>query len=142
MKFFLDECLNVKVDGPLTDWLKKDEFLRSGAQTIPYGMQDIDLIEELAKLEVDAVFTSDLKQMNSPDRARERQAYRTHKIHWVGIPQSFVRGRIRPYAQAANLLSAIHFVRNELETAKEPLAIELKRGFRKVDDPVSKMFRI
>ncbi|MDL0403745.1 hypothetical protein QQO25_12425 [Corynebacterium lehmanniae] len=142
MRFFLDECLNVKVDAPLKAWLTKDEFLRSGLPTIPYGMNDIELIQELAKLEVDAVFTSDLKQMNSPDRIRERQAYRAQNIHWVGVPQSFVKGRARPYVQAANLLSAVHFVRSELAAAEKPLAIELKTGFRKVDDPVSKLFDI
>lgn len=65
MRFFLDECMNVKVDEPLRQWLKRDEFLRSGP-SIPYGLYDISLIQRLEELDVDAVITSDIKQMRSP----------------------------------------------------------------------------
>lgn len=141
MKFFLDECMNVKVDGPLREWLKKDEFLRSGA-SIPRGLNDIALIQRLEALSVDAMITSDIKQMRSPDRTLERDQYRTSGIHWIGVPQSFVKGRARPFVQAANLLSVIHHVRAQLEVAQMPLAIELKRGFKDSGDPIADKFPI
>ena len=141
MKFFLDECMNAKVDDPLKAWLKNDDFLRSGP-SIPRGLGDIELIKLLEKHGVEVVITSDIKQMRSPDRAGERAQYKDSGIHWVGVPQSFVKGRARPFVQAANLLSVIHYVKSQLDAAKMPLAIELKRGFKVSDDPISDTFPI
>lgn len=101
MKFFLDECMNVKVDEPLQSWFRNDEFGRSGDQ-LPRGLDDVALAERLAGLEFDAVITSDIKQMRAVDRTPERDAYRKTGLHWIGVPQSFVKGRERPFVQAAN----------------------------------------
>lgn len=141
MRFFLDECMNAKVDGPLKEWLKKDEFLRSGP-SIPHGLDDISLIQRLEELDVDAVITSDIKQMRSPDRTLERDQYRNSGIHWIGVPQSYVKRRARPFVQAANLLSVIHHVRAQLEAAQIPLAIELKRGVKDSGEPIAEKFPI
>ncbi|WP_151451539.1 hypothetical protein [Corynebacterium ulcerans] len=133
--------MNAKVDEPLRQWLKKDEFLRSGP-SVPRGLDDIALIQRLEGLDVDAVITSDIKQMRSPDRTLERAQYRSSGIHWIGVPQSYVRGRSRPFVQAANLLSVIHHVRAQLEVAQMPLAIELKRGFKDSGEPIAEKFPI
>ncbi|MGV0432233.1 hypothetical protein [Corynebacterium sp. 20_84] len=142
MIFFLDECMNVKVDATLHDWFKNDQFIRSGKYPIPYGLDDISLVRRLGKMKVDAVITCDIKQMRSPDRTKERDEYRSQHIHWVGLPHSLVKGATQPYLEAANLLSAMHFIKTQLKNASKPLAIELKRGHRKYDDPVSSTFDI
>lgn len=141
MKFFLDECLNHKMDDTLKAWLKKDEFLRSGPN-IPFGLDDVSLIKRLEQLDVDVMITSDIKQMKSPDRTLERDQYRKSKIHWVGVPQSYVKGKARPFVQAANLLSVIHHVKTQLEQAQMPIAIELKPGIKDSGAPIADTFPI
>lgn len=141
MKFFLDECMNAKVDAPLQAWLKHDEFLRSGPG-VPRGLGDIELIKRLGDQGVDVVITSDIKQMRSPDRTREREQYKASNIHWVGVPQSYVKGRARPFVQAANLLSVIHHVRAQLVAARMPIAIELKPGMQHSEAPIADTFPI
>lgn len=141
MRFFLDECMNAMVDEPLRAWLKRDEFLRAGA-IVARGIDDISLVEELSRLEVDAVITSDIKQMRALDRTAERDAYRRMELHWIRVPQSMVKGKSRPFVQAANLLSVIHYVRETLISARVPIAIELKRGFKEPEAPISEIFTI
>lgn len=141
MRFFLDECLNHKIDGTLKAWLKKDEFLRSGPD-IPFGLDDISLIKRLEQLGIDVIITSDIKQMKSPDRTLERNQCRKSEIHWVGVPQSYVKGIARPFVQAANLFSVIHHVKAQLQQAQMPIGIELKRGIKDSGAPIAETFPI
>ncbi|MEX3563703.1 hypothetical protein VVR46_08220 [Corynebacterium phoceense] len=141
MRFFLDECLNHKMDDTLRAWLKKDEFLRSGPN-IRFGLDDVSLIKRLEQLDVDVMITSDIKQMRSPDRTLERDQYRKSNIHWVGVPQSYVKGKARPFVQAANLFSVIHHVKAQIEQAQMPIAIELKPGIKDSGAPVADTFPI
>lgn len=60
-------------------------------------MDDSDLFRAAAADHVDMVITSDIRQVEGPDRRNERKACREAGLHWVGIPHPLNMGDVREF---------------------------------------------
>lgn len=128
MIFLLDECFPSKVWMHLDNLLKKHTFHQS-VTLLGSGAQDIDIFTAAADKNIDALITSDIKQVENQSRLHERKACKDAGIHWVGVPRNpRAHGRSIPFSQVGQLLAAIPEVEKVLSQADYPQAVLLNTG--------------
>lgn len=98
-------------------------------ESVPKGTQDTELFR-LASIDgVNAIITSDIRQVEGLDRINERVACRNAGLHWIGVPRHpRACGRQIAQLQAAQLLMALGGVLPKLTQADVPQAYLLKAG--------------
>lgn len=99
LRFFLDENLPPNTARPLAALYPKHVF-RSARDEFLSGIEDVDLIEDLAARDYSAIITGDRMQLQRPE---ERKALRDHSLHWIGMEQPSLRG----IAQVASISGCV-----------------------------------
>lgn len=132
MIIFLDESLTRPARHHLESMFRVDTFLSSGPD-VERGLEDIAVYEAASELGATVYICSDIKQLRGADRTHERDACRAAGLHWIGLPKSFAKGKLKAQTEVARLLEGYAFARRELLTAGAPTAILLREPSKSTD---------
>lgn len=129
MKLLFDENFPANARFYMQKMFPRHQYVQSGDGKDFPSMDDPELFRAAAADDVDVIITSDIRQVEGPDRRNERTACREAGLHWVGIPQPLnLKGRERVRFQIATLLATFSYIEKYLSDAQEPRAILLERS--------------
>lgn len=129
MKVLFDENFPANAKFYMKKMFPHHQYVQSGMGKEFPSMDDSDLFRAAAADNVNMVITSDIRQVEGPDRRNERKACREAGLHWVGIPHPLnMGGREGVRSQIAMLLATFSYIEKYLLEASEPRAILFQRS--------------
>ena len=120
MKFFIDENVSVGVALPLRNIYFGHQFATADEMAL-CGVDDLDLIPEVAARGFDALITKDFNQLKDPV---EREALRDAELHWIGHRMKSHAGLLGLTLETAALTAGLAYVLEDLRDV--PHAYRLK----------------